>query len=243
MTSMKILILGASSQVGIALARAFAPGHELLLVGRQASRLSEAAEACKTAGAASATPVALDLTSDLLALRPHLQGGKVDLIVDAASASSALRDSEISADAFSGLVVADVLSRPRLMDLILSMQNSAPAVILISSVLARIRSQDRAVYSSLKQLQEAHLNSLRRAIPSLRLMVVYVGMVIDTQRPTDKPVQLAAAVLRGFQEGRSVLAHGTMGHLYYLLYHLQPVVFGWVTLLQRALRGRRPKQG
>lgn len=240
---MKILILGASSQVGIALARAFAPGHELLLTGRQASRLEEAVQACKSAGAASVTAVTLDLSSDLLALRPFLQTGAVDLILDAASASSALRDSEISADAFSGLVVADVLSRPRLLDLILSMQKQAPAVILISSVLARIRSEDRVVYSSLKQLQEAHLKTLQRSLPSMRLMVVYVGMVIDTQRPTDKPVRLASAVLRGFQEGRSVLAHGTMGHLYYLLFHLQPVIFGWVTRLQRAVRGRRPKQG
>ncbi len=239
---MQILILGASSRVGLALTRAFASGNTLLLLGRDRTRLEEAVQAGLAAGASRCTALAVDLLT-LGNSDPGISGvGPIDLIVDAASASSALRDSETPAAAFCNLVLADVASRGPLMEAVLSRQSKAPAIILISTVLARLRSPDRLVYSALKQLLESYYRRLHAEHPDLRLLVVTVGTVIDPKRPSDKPARLAAAVRQAYDEGRSTLFFGGIGKLYLLLFNLQPLVFFAVTRLQRTLRGA-PRKG
>lgn len=234
---MQILILGASSQVGLALTRAFASGNALWLVGRNRARLDEAVQAGIAAGAIRCTALEVDLVTLGTPDAGIAGAGPIDLIVDAASASSAFRDSEIPAASFSGLVLADAASRGSLMAALLSRQPKAPAIIFISTVLARLRSPDRLVYSALKQLLESYYRRLRAERPDLRLMVVTVGTVIDPKRPSEKPVRLAAAVRQAYDDGRSSLFFGGIGKLYLCLFYLQPLVFFAVARLQRALRG------
>lgn len=60
---MKILITGASSGIGRAIAMLYARDrHDLILVGRDEERLNEAKKEAQSAGAASVTAVPLDLT-------------------------------------------------------------------------------------------------------------------------------------------------------------------------------------
>jgi short-subunit dehydrogenase len=69
-----ILITGASSGLGEALARAYArPGAFLALVGRDAERLARVGEACRTRGA-TVTEAAIDV-----ALGPELEGWLLDI--------------------------------------------------------------------------------------------------------------------------------------------------------------------
>ncbi len=238
---MQILILGASSQVGVSLARAFAPGNTLWLLGRDRSKLDQAVQAALSAGATRCSALTIDLGEirDASTALAGLGDGPLDLIIDAASASSSLRDSEVPAGAMQRLVLADVASRVPLMEALLARQPQPPAIIVISTVLARLRSPDRLVYSALKQLLESYYQRLAAERPRLRLLVVTVGTVIDPLRPSEKPVRLAAAVLQAFSEGRTSLFFGGIGKIYLALFYLQPLVFFAVTRLQRALRGRR----
>lgn len=238
---MQILILGASSQVGLALTRAFASGNTLWLLGRDRVRLDEAVRVGLAAGANRCTALVVDLMTFGNSDAGIAGEGPIDLILDAASASSAFRDSEIPAATFFGLVLADAVSRGPLMEALLSRQPKAPAIILISTVLARLRSPDRLVYSALKQLLESYYRRLRIERPELRLLVVTVGTVIDPKRPSEKPERLAAAVRQAYDEGRSSLFFGGIGKLYLCLFYLQPLVFFAVTRLQRILRGASRK--
>jgi short-subunit dehydrogenase len=234
---MQILILGASSAIGTALARSFAHGNGLLLVGRNELRLQSASSACLSAGAASVTWVSHDFRSGIRQLLEALGGRKVDLIIDAASAASGGRDASIEAGGLADMVRVDFLCRTELFEAILRGQPEAPAVIYISTVLALVRSPNRMVYSSLKQLNGIYLQKLQASNPHMRVLIVYVGKVIATKLATAEPAALAAAVREAFEARRATLLYGWSGHLFLGLFYAQPLVFFGVTRMQRWLRG------
>ena len=79
-----ILITGASSGIGAALARAYAaPGATLLLWGRDAARLDSVADSCRASGASVTTDVLDIRNSDALTARILLRDGEtpIDLAI------------------------------------------------------------------------------------------------------------------------------------------------------------------
>jgi len=236
---MRILVLGASSIVGRALAEEFAGGNTLVLTGRDARRLALTESSCRQAGAVEAQSVVLDLSLGAGPLLDGIGARTLDLIIDAASASSATRDDDLTAGDLPAFVSADVLAKTALLEGLLKRQGTAPAVILVSSVLARVRSPGRGVYASLKTLEEAYLRRMKAGRPDMRLLVVYVGTLIDRDRGSEKARTLAKAAARAFKGGRTVLFHGVGGLFYVGLFHVQPLLFLAFASLQRRLR-RRP---
>jgi len=76
------LVTGASRGIGLSIARALAPEHDLVLVGRQAETLATAAEEVRRSDGIEVTPIAADLAepddrkrllADLAALEPPIQ--------------------------------------------------------------------------------------------------------------------------------------------------------------------------
>ena len=233
---MHIVVLGASSTVGAALAAAFSPGNSLVLVGRNGEKLEAAAAACRGAGALEARCVTADFSQDIGPLLSVLEGQQVDLIVDAASAASGARDADIKPGQFETYVAADVQSKIRILEHVLGRQPKAPAVVFISSVLALAKSPGRVVYTSLKQLYEVYLRRTRESRPDFRLLIVYVGTVLDTTRASKKADRLARSVTRAFDGGRRAMFFGLIGLVFLGLYFLQPILFLFVTFAQRRLR-------
>jgi short-subunit dehydrogenase len=233
---MLILVLGASSYIGAALAEVFCLDNNLILVGRNVDRLVTAANKCKASGAAQVTYIQEDFSLGVNSILLAIEGKQVDLIIDAASASSSKRDSDIEWGEMSNLVCADFLSRTKIMDHILHSQDTAPAVIFISTVLTLVKSPGRTVYATLKGLYETYLNKLKNNRPDLHLLVVYVGTVIDAKNASNKPGQLASAVVKAFDNKRERLFFGLSGMFFLALFYIQPVIFYLVTLTQRKIR-------
>ena len=240
---MHILVLGATSQIGSALEQEFSAGNSLLLVGRNGSRLQAVGRLCEEAGAAQVRLVELDLS---LGVEPLLQAGQgisIGLLIDAASASSAKRDAEIEPTEIGGLVAADFVSRTEIFGQLLSQQAAPPAVIYISTVLTLVKSPGRVVYASLKSLYETYLQKLKARRPDFRLLVVYVGTVVDPKNVSEKPRRLAAAVAKAFAAKKETMFYGLSGRVFIGLFYFQPLVFSLVALMQRKVRAwlaRRP---
>lgn len=93
-----ILISGASSGIGAALARAYAaPGTQLMLWGRDRARLASVAEDCRARGADTATSC-FDLT-DLAQLHAALEAaGDIDIAIFNAGLGGSLPHDKISQD-------------------------------------------------------------------------------------------------------------------------------------------------
>lgn len=233
---MLILVLGASSYVGAALAKAFSLDNDLILVGRNVDRLTTALNICKASGAARVEYVEEDFCLGVNSVLQAIEGKQIDLIIDAASASSSKRDSEIASSDICHLVSADFLSKKAIVNHILHSQDAAPAMIFISTVLALVKSPGRTVYTALKGLYEIYLRKLKANHPDLTLLVVYVGTVIDTKNASNKPTELAAAVVKAFDNKREKVFYGVSGIFFLALFYFQPVIFYFVTRLQRRIR-------
>jgi short-subunit dehydrogenase len=233
---MIVLVLGASSYIGAALAESFCLDNDLILVGRNVGRLITATTKCRASGAAQVAYIEEDLALGVNSVLRAIEGKQIDLIIDAASASSRKRDSEIERDELSHLVSADFLSRTTIMKHILHSQDAVPAVIFISTVLTFVRSPGRRVYTSLKELYETYLNKLKGDRPDFTLLTVYVGTLIDAKNESNKPQQLASAVVKAFDNKREKLFFGLGGVFFLVLFYFQPVIFYLVTLTQRKIR-------
>ena len=233
---MRILILGASSYVGTALAEVFSRDNILILAGRNVDKLAAAAAKCKISGAAQVTYTKQDLYLGTNALSQAIKGGRIDLIIDAASASSRYRDAEMESNDIPRYVSADFLSRAEIMNHILTSQDTTPAVIFISTVLTLVKSPGRIIYAALKALHETYLIKLKDERPKMNLLIVHVGTVIDTNRETNKPRKLASAVFEAFNAKKQKLFFGLSGVLLLALFYLQPVLFRGFTIAQRKLR-------
>jgi len=233
---MQILVLGASSHIGRALAQAFARGNRLILVGRNAEKLRQVQQACQGGGAAQTNCIEVDLAFELDTLYTAIAGTTIDLVIDASAAASRRRDGEIVPHELSNLVTADVLAKMKMVGWIIQRQKAPPAVILISTVLTLVMSPDRIVYTSLKRLTEAYYAALRRAHTDMRVLIVHVGTLVETERETPKAVKLAQAVLTAHRLGRQTLLYGLSGWLYLSLFYFQPLLFLIASKVQRALR-------
>jgi short-subunit dehydrogenase len=234
---MRLLVLGASSSIGAALSEVFSQGNSLILTGRNPGKLNAAVCKCRDAGAVDVRCVEQDLALGVGSIVEAIRGNQIDLVIDAASASSSLRDPEIEPKDIAGYVSADVLSRTVLMDHLLTNQGVAPAMILISTILTLVKSPGRVIYTALKEIYETYLVKLKSGHPDFNLLIVHVGVVIDTERETPKPKRLALAVLKAFQKKQKKLVFGTSGIMLLILFYFQPVLFHCVTVTQRKIRG------
>jgi short-subunit dehydrogenase len=232
----RILILGASSQIGMALANEFALGNNLLLVGRDVSRLQIVRRICETSGASSVRLLKLDLSQGVEPLLQAFQGTSLDLLIDVASASSSKRDAEIDPTEINELLASDIISRTELLGQILSSQEKPPAVIYISTILTFVTSPGRVVYTSLKSLYEAYLQMLKVKHPDFQLLVVNVGTLVDTKEASTKARKLAAAVATAYYSKKEAMLYGMSGRMFVWLFYLQPLVFLFVLNIQRKVR-------
>lgn len=103
-----ILITGASSGLGAALARAYAaPGTSLILWGRDAARLAQIAEVCRARGAACAIDDfdIRDCDAQLCRLRA---AGVIDIAIFNAGLGGSVPDDRLAEDAGSARATAEV---------------------------------------------------------------------------------------------------------------------------------------
>jgi short-subunit dehydrogenase len=235
---MHILVLGASSYIGAALAEAFALNNTLILVGRKVDKLLAAARRCKNSGATQVEYVEQDFCLGVSSVLRAIAGKRVDIVIDAASASASpdKRDSEIELKEITNYVSADFLSRVDILDCILQGQDTAPAMIFVSTVLRFLNSPGRTIYIALKTIYETYLLKLRNKRPDFILLIVYVGTVIDSKNDTNKPKHLASAVFKAFENKKDRLIYGLSGQLLLAMSYLHPMLCHGAIVAQRKIR-------
>jgi NADP-dependent 3-hydroxy acid dehydrogenase YdfG len=231
---MNVIVLGASSAIGAGVAEAFSPGNRLLVTGRDIPRLRRSADRCRAEGASHVVEVACDLRHGSGELEKTAQVWQPDLIINAASATSRLRDHQISIGEMMGIIAADLLTPFELIQAVLANRGSRPVGILfISTMLSVVKSPDREIYGALKRIHEKILLGMAASQPDLQLLIVRISKWIPPDVESMETKKLGLAVLDGYRGGKQVLYYGFPGRVMTALYYAQPLLFGLAVRMNR----------
>lgn len=229
-----ILILGASSKIGEALSQRFSADNTIILSGRNEVRLKEVAKICMLSGASTVYVIPVDLAKNV---DPIININlPIHLIIDVASASSSLRDSEIDHTIMGELIQADFLSRARIYSILNKLSAALPDIIFISSVLACVKTPNRSIYSSLKNLSETFLNKLRKSNPDSRILIYRVGKQIDKINNSLELEKISSQIERSYLSGTDFVNYGFSGKILLLINQIHPKLASMAVIIQRMIK-------
>ncbi len=240
---MNVVVLGASSSVGAGVAEAFSPGNRLLLTGRDMPRLRRTAERCGAGGASHVVEMAWDLQQGSGGLKKAAVDWRPDLVINAASSTSRLRDRQISIEDMGSILAAELTTPFEVVQSVLANREGRPVGILfISTMLSVMKSPDREIYGALKRIHEKVLLGLTASQPELRLLIVRISKWIPPDAESPETKKLGLAVLDAYRGGKRVLYFGFPGRLATALYYAQPLLFDLAVRVNRALRKPQNRQ-
>jgi short-subunit dehydrogenase len=224
---LNILVLGASSPIGISLSEFFSPKNNIVLSGRNICNLNIAADICRQNGAHSITVLPVDLANSIKPITDINLVMPFDLIIDAASTSSSLRDTQIDPITLSRIIESDLLSHLNIYQLISKKNCLHPNIIFISSVLSRVQTPEREIYSMMKRLVEIYLNKISISNPSVRILIFQIGSVINSEESKWETKKIARTVRQNYDKGVSHNLYGAFGRALVMLsfiHQLAPIL-------------------
>jgi len=237
-----VLILGATSPIGAALSEQFSEGNRVILSGRNRTRLDSVAARCAKAGAFATKAVAADLAQTIQPIVEANAEWPIELIVDAASATSGasrVRDPDVPYSAMRGLIQADVLAHLDIYHAVADHNGRFPDVIFISTILSVVRTPGREIYSTTKRLMEIYLEKVALDDPNRRVLIYRIGTVISPEEDSQKAVLAASHAKQMFSSGLTVASYGRSGQILKALDTIHPLLLRTAVRIQRFLRSRR----
>lgn len=243
-----ILITGASSGIGAALARAYAaPGVVLALSGRNGARLAEVAESCRTAGARVLAETVDVTDTDAMAAWIGAVDGEtpLDLVIANAGVAAAMESGGGNADDMRRIFrvnVDGVLNT--VAPAVATMQERKRGQIAVMSSLAGLRGMPGApAYAASKAAVRSLAEGLRGrlAADGIRVSAICPGFV-ESRMTADNPFPMpmlmsaekaAGIIVRGLRRNKARIAFPwPMAAIAWLLAALPP---GWTDPLFRRL--------
>lgn len=232
-----ILITGASSGIGAALAHAYAgPGIRLILTGRDAIRLAESAAACRARGATVLERI-VD-AADTAAMRAFMEemgaAGRLDLVIANAGVSGGFKD-WTAFDAYVREVVniniGGVLNtvNPAIPVMI---RQGGGQIAIVSSIAGLLAMPGAVPYSSTKHFVRAYAEELRgRLAPEgIRVSAICPGFVVSRMTARNK---FPMPFLMDTDRAARIIVHG-------LAANKGRIAFPWPMLAMVRLLGLLP---
>ncbi|MFJ8966022.1 SDR family NAD(P)-dependent oxidoreductase [Lentzea sp. NPDC102401] len=200
MTGRVVIVVGASSGIGLATAVAFARGaDDLVLVSRSGRALDAAEKACRSAGAAVVDVVVDDVgdpgCAGRIVEKTLERHGRIDVVVYSATVMGYGSVEEMPAEVFTSVVDISIHSTVHLAQAVLPVLRRQHAGVLIgvNSLLGSVAVPQMGSYSAAKWGQRAVLRTLQqetRDEPGVHVCIVSPGSV-------NTPIYyLAAAITR-----------------------------------------------
>lgn len=234
---MNVLVLGATSNIGQALAVKFCPQNSIIIVGRDSKRLDDLQVKCLSNAALDVIPINIDLQIDSKVLLDRLNDFKIDLVINALSATSRLRDFQmhLNSTTLNDYWNVDVLIPIQIIE-VCKEKSENLSVIFISSVLSLIEVPDRKIYKTFKNIYEVYLNSIGNG--SVKHLIVHIGKVFDydLDSTSEKLITFARFVEESYENNKASIIYGIEGKILNCSYKISPFLLKILHKLQRKLR-------
>jgi short-subunit dehydrogenase len=230
-------MLGSTSLVGEAIIEEFSKDNRIILSGRNDARLTEVSNRCMRAGALDVKIVVADLSETIQPIVNANFEWPIDLLIDAASAASINRDSEVKPETIIQIIQADVIAHMELLKIISENNARHPNVIFISTILTRIKTPDREIYSMAKRIMEIYLQKIAKTKPNVKILIFHIAKIIDTKHDRLKAKTMAKSLYLSSLEGGSTIIYGLLGRILILLSLLHPKILDVIIIAHRKFRG------
>jgi short-subunit dehydrogenase len=216
-----VVVVGASSGIGLATAIAFAARDDaLVLVSRSAEALTAAQAACRDAGASEVDTLVEDIgdpaAADRVVARTLDRHGRIDIVVHTAAVMGYGTVEEMPADVFTAVVDTAVHGTVHLARAVLPIlrRQHAGTFIGVNSLLGSVTVPQMGAYAASKWGQRAVLRTLQqetRDEPGVHVCIVspgsintpiyyqaanYTGQAARPPWPVLAPQRVAAAIVR-----------------------------------------------
>lgn len=161
-----------------------------------------------------------------------------DCVINAACATSRLRDDAIAGETLASVLRADLTSPVELIDVLRRSRPEAKlSVVFVTTVLAVVPSPRREVYGRLKALHELALTFRASRDANLQLLLARICQPIPVSRATSASAAFARATFAAFERGEREIRFGWTGRVVMALNSIHPVLFRAFIWATRHLRG------
>jgi len=235
---MKILVIGASSIIGSSIAKRFAKNNELFLLSTKGEKLETLKNETLGLGSQRVEIIEADLQSPMNIIK--LIPMRIDMIINAASATARLKNNEINPHSYQYYTSVDLTSPLIIMEHFLKKikkgENRQLYYIFINTVLSKIKSPGYSIYYSYKVLQQGYLNNFKREYgDTLKTINVIVGAKIDRNKESLPPINLAKKIQEAIKNNESEFIYGIEGKIIYFFSRISPLLSDSIIYIKRLL--------
>ena len=233
----KILILGATSQLGKELSYLFSNDNHIILFGRSKNEINELKKKCETL-----MPKKIEtMTFDLISLddnadnifRNRLQN--IDIIINLISSTSRVFDNKIASKDINNHIIIDVINVIRLMSNYIIPYTNNLKIIHISSILEEIKTPNRTFYSTMKTAIRLFFESVKRENKNVKVMYINIGTIIDHSKETAKSARIARKIHDSHIKKINELNIGFSGKVLKVANKVSPILVDCIIFIKRLI--------
>lgn len=232
---MNILIIGSTSGIGQSVTKKFSKGNHIILLGRSLNKLREVKKKAIQSGALDVSLINSDLSLNVETILKKINKLSIDIIINMASATSSSRDDLIDPKKVQSDANVDFINPVLIVNDLLDKGNKLK-LIFITSILSRVKSLDRNIYSSLKVLQETYLHKITKIYnDQVCLLTVIIGQELDKKIESNKSKRIAQTIFKANLLSYKVIYIGFLGKILLIIYNLNPFLFKILIKIKRLI--------
>lgn len=225
----KILILGATSGIGLSISKKFSKDNHLILIGRDKNRLNETSLIAKNNGCHAVEEICIDLKANSIGELENAT--KADVIIIITSSLSNKYDNEVKNNEYLQNLNCDLINPINLIENYIN-DKKTPKVIFISTILQKVFTKNKHLYSISKKYLHKYLLSLEKE-KKIKLLTVYIGSNLNSSKSFDHLDKISKNIYDANFSSVREINIGLMGKILFFLDRIHPLIKDFLIYVKR----------